>query len=307
MKDVAIIGGGPGGMNAAIYAARSGLSVTIFEEGLFGGQMNNTDMIDNYIGFDSIPGDELSETMEEHMNSNLSETDIINTRAESIKKVDGVFHIEYDYGVLKAKKVIIATGAKHRKLGIHGENLYTGRGITNCAVCDGNFFERQPVAVIGGGNSAVEDALYLSNLASKVYLIHRRDEFRADFIEVEKLKKKDNIEYKMSCTPETFNGEDGDLTDILVYNKHTTQLETIKVNGAFVQIGLLPQLPSIQEDNEPEGFYDNDLFINVDSNMESKIEGLYAIGDVQSKKLRQVVTAVADGAIAAKDIQEKLM
>ncbi|MFV0503568.1 MAG: thioredoxin-disulfide reductase [Lachnospirales bacterium] len=295
MYDTIIIGAGPGGLTSSIYLNRSGLKTLLIEKGFSGGQMINTSEIENYTGFENINGAELSFKMESHA-----------------KKIGGTFVteevLEYDLsGPVKkiktnkneyeSKTVILAMGAHPRKTGITGEEEYSQGGVSYCATCDGAFYRGKNVAVIGGGNTAVEDAAYLARFCEKVYIIHRRDEFRADQAEVKKLKAFENVEYVLSSLPEEILGSGGKVTGIKVKNRVTNKESVLEADAVFIAIGSIPNSDNLKdvELNENKNIITNQL-------METNLKGVYAIGDIRNTPLRQVLTACSDGAIAAQSI-----
>ena len=293
MFDILIIGSGPAGMTAAIYGARTNLRVGIIEKSAPGGAMVNTSKIENYPGYSSVDGASLSFAMFEQV-MNLGVEFFGYEVQKIILEDDGTFNIVTNEETLRSKTVIIATGTKNKKLGVIGEDKYSGYGISWCAICDGNFYKGKDVAVIGGGNSALEEALYLANIVKKVYVIHRREEFRADNIIVQKLKEKDNVEFVLNTVVTKFLGEKV-LEKIEVKNVKTTLESTISVDGCFEYIGQEPSFKLVEDlDITNEKGY-----IVVDNNYETKIKGLFAAGDIINKEIRQIATAVNDGAIAA--------
>lgn len=290
--DIVIIGAGPAGLTAAIYASRAMKSVLIVEKEGFGGQIVLSPGVENYPGVvGSINGADLANTLVEKAIEFGAVTEF--DEIVGIEKIDGSFMCHGYYGHYKGKAVIIAAGAHHRKLGLESEERLTGRGVSYCAVCDGAFFKGKPVAVIGGGSTALADALLLSDLAQKVYLIHRRDEFRGEAHVVERLKKKENVEFVLNAVTEEFTG-DNNLEGVRVKFKSGEE-RTLEVSGAFVAIGQTPQ---------------NDLFkslIDIDEggyaasaeDCLTKIPGIFVAGDCRSKSVRQLTTATADGTVAA--------
>lgn len=294
MIDLLVIGGGPAGMNAAIYGARMGLSVKIIEGGLFGGQMQNTDEIENYIGYKNISGEDLSDEMEEHMMEFLNKEDSIMSFVTSVKKESGVFYVDTeDKGQFEAKTVILATGCTHKKLGINGEETYNSKGVSYCAICDGMFFKGKHVLVVGGGNSAIEEALYLANIVDKVTVVHRRDELRADKIYADKALAHPKINFEWNQVPKEIIGEDK-VTGVILESVQTGLIKTIEASGVFIYIGMDPILPSV------EGLKLNtDGFVITDDKMNTNIPGLFVVGDLRDKELRQIITAANDGAVAA--------
>lgn len=295
MYDIAIIGAGPAGMSAAIYARRAGLSVVIFEGEMCGGQMAYTPEVENYPGFARVSGAELSYSMREQMLSLGAE--LVEQSVFSVSHENG-YTVTAGKATYAAKTLIIANGAKRRKLGIPGEETYGGRGVSYCAVCDGMFFKGKTVAVIGGGNTALEDALYLAGICEKVYLIHRRDTFRAQKHLVEKVLSTDNIEILYSAVPIEIRGE-------MRVNALTVQTAAgermLETSAVFVAIGLLPENEMFKELVTLENGY-----ILAGEDTHTSREGIYAAGDTRTKTLRQVVTAAADGAMAATEAEKYL-
>lgn len=292
MIDVAIIGGGPAALGAALYAARSGASVTIFEKKFVGGQASTTYEIDNYLGFTGSPsGSLLTEKMAEH----VSEFDV-KFRYNEVKELvleGDTKKIITAKKEFEAKTVILAMGATPALLSVPGEKELTGKGVSYCATCDGMFFKDKTVCVVGGGNTAVEDAIYLSPLAQKVYIIHRRDEFRASPLLVERLKKFDNVEFVMESRITKINGSDS-VESVTVDTKG--DIYDIKTDALFVAVGTLPANALLTDAVKTENG-----FIVTDEAMATNIPGVFAAGDIRKKVLRQVITAVSDGAIAGEE------
>lgn len=292
MYDIGIIGGGTAGMTAAIYGQRAGKSTVILENMSFGGQIVSTHNVENYPGIASVSGSEFS--------TNLLDQ-AVNLGAETaVEQVTGI----RDEGELKiietsgkeypCKTVIIASGVTHRHLGVEKEIKLTGSGISYCATCDGAFFRGRDVAVIGGGNTALEDAEFLSNYCNKVYLVHRRDEFRGDASMVEVLKKRDNVEFVLSATVKDIIGETM-VEGILLNNKKTGEDFQINVAGIFVAIGLIPQNQVFSDYVKLDGAG----FILASEDCMTSRPGVFAAGDCRTKEVRQLTTAAADGAVAA--------
>ncbi len=292
MKDIIIIGGGPGGLTAAIYAKRAGCDVSIFEGMSPGGQVMTTPEIENYPGFLGTGFDLAMKFYEQISSLNV---DFQYENVKSLEKADDLFKVVCESGKeFTAKSVIIASGAGRRKLEIKGENEFTGRGVSYCATCDGNFFKGKVAVVVGGGNTAVEDAIYLSKLCRKVYLIHRRDSFRASKVLTDRLFKVDNIDVILNSIPIEICGDDK-VTKLVIMDNNTKVQSEIDTDAVFVAVGTIPQtdfVPDIVEKND--GGY-----IVTDDKCRTNIEGLYAIGDVRNTPLKQVITAAADGAVAA--------
>lgn len=292
--DVAIIGAGPAGLTAAIYAARASLSVVMIERGAPGGQMVNTFEIENYTGFEKISGPDLSMKMFEHAQAAGAEYAYGNVEKVTMAE-DGTKLIDCGDHQVQAKTIIIATGTKHRLLNVPGEQQLSGRGISWCAVCDGAFFKGKKVAVIGGGDSAVEEAIYLAGLVEKVTVIHRRDELRAQKVLQTRAFNDEKIEFVWDSVVESFEEENGKLGGVKVKNVKTGEVSTVEAAGAFIYIGLDPITDMVKD----LGITDEAGYINVDHSMATNLPGVFAAGDVTNKELRQVVTAVNDGAIAA--------
>ncbi len=298
--DIIIIGGGPAGYSAALYAARAGFETLVIEKLSVGGQMSLTDIIDNYPGFDEgVDGITLGFKMQagaERFGAKTEYTEVLGVELDrEIKK------IITDSGEFFAYAVIIATGAVPRELGIEGEEAFVGRGLHYCAHCDGRFYKDKVVAVVGGGNSAVSDALYLSNLAKKVYLIHRRDTLRATKVYHEPLKNADNIEFVWDSVVEDYI-IDKKIVGARIKNLKTEETRELLVDGLFVSIGRTPSTELFSGVLE----LDKGGYILADETTKTNIDGVYAVGDVRSKVLRQVVTAVSDGAVAVHFAEEYL-
>ncbi len=290
--DMLIIGSGPAGMTSAIYGLRANLKVALFEKSAPGGAMINTAKIENYPGYKSIDGVSLSMNMYQQV-IDLG-VDYYSREIEKIEKGDDKFKVFSDGEIFYSKTVIIATGTKNKKLSVENEEKFSGRGISWCAICDGNFFKNKIVAVVGGGNSALEEGMYLSGLAKKVYIIHRRDEFRASKRIVEEAMKKENIEFVYNTIVTGFSGSD--KLEGLILKKLTSGNETIlNVDGCFEYIGQEPNSNFVKGLN----ITNEKGYIMVDNNFETKIKGLFAAGDIINKEFRQIATAVNDGAIAA--------
>lgn len=305
MYDVTIIGAGPAGMNAAIYSSRMGLNVAIIESGLPGGQMNNTDEIENYIGYSSIKGPELSEKMESHMNNFIDSKDNYFGRVKEIKKEDNEFKVIFDdNNMILSRTVILATGCVHKKLGVIGEDEFSGRGVSYCAVCDGMFFKGKHVAVIGGGNSAIEEALYLSKIVEKVTIIHRRDQLRADSVYSDKAFQTKNIDFKWSTIVTEIKGNEN-VEKLKLLSVKDNKEEELSVDGIFIYVGLTPVYPELNIGLDKRDFTNDNLIITK-NDMSTSVPGFFAIGDVRDKELRQIITAANDGAEVSKSIDNYL-
>lgn len=296
MYDVIVIGAGPGGMTAALYASRADLSVLVIERGAPGGQLMNTAEVENYPGFASIEGPDLALKMYEN-SSNFGAThaygNVVKLETEgSIRKV-----ITEDE-TYEAKTVIIASGSDHRKIGVPGEEELAGRGVSYCAVCDGAFFKDRHLYVIGGGDSAVEEGLYLTQFASKVTIVHRRDELRAQKILQDRAFKNEKVDFLWNKTPLSINGDDMKVTSLTLKDTQTGEESTVDAEGIFVYIGLDP----LTEPFKDLGITNEEGWIVTNEHMETSIPGVYAIGDVRDTVLRQIATAVGDGSIAGQEV-----
>lgn len=291
-RELVIIGGGPAGMAAAVYGRRAGLDVLVLEKGNCGGQILNTGEVENYIGQKHISGPDLAKSFREH--AEHFGTEIRKTMVREIITTGGVHTVVTADGDIKAKAVIVATGAAFRRLGVPGEKEYTGAGVSYCAVCDAAFYQDEVVAVIGGGNTAVEEACYLTRFSSKVYIVHRRDEFRADRMACDRALKNPKIEPVWNSVLESVNGSDM-VESITVKNVKTDESKHIEVAGVFVLVGTLPVTSCLGEMCERiDGGW-----IKTDAGMRTSVPGIFAAGDVRDTPLRQVVTAASDGAVAA--------
>lgn len=294
MYDVVIIGAGPAGMTAAIYSSRANLKTALIERGVPGGQMMNTEDVENYPGFDSILGPDLSTKMFEH--SLKFGAEYLYGNVQEITRIDDDFLIELGSKKIQSKTVIIATGTKYRMLGIPGEEKLRGRGVSWCAVCDGAFFKNKELVVVGGGDSAVEEAMYLTKFAKKVIVIHRKDTFRAQKILQERLSKNEKIDVIWNHTVEEVMGEEK-VESVKIKNVETGVVQYFKTDGVFIYIGMDP----ISDPFKNLGITNSSGYIVTDEYMNTPVPGLFAIGDVRQKKLRQIVTATSDGSLAAQE------
>ncbi len=289
--DTVILGGGPAGLSAAIYAARGAVSTAIVDINMLGGQPSNYLELENYPGFQVVEGFDLMEKFEEHADKfgvqkfPMQEIESVDLKNKIIKTK------EYEF---RAKTIIIATGAQPMKLGVPGEKEFVGRGVSYCAVCDGAFYRNKIVAVVGGGNAAVEEAMYLTKFADKVYVIHRRDELRADKIVQERAFKNEKIEFIWNSIVKEIKGDDL-VSTVVLENVKTNALSNLSINGVFPYIGMTPnvELFSGQLQQDARGF------IITDNTMKTSLDGVFAVGDVRTTPLRQVITAAADGAVGA--------
>lgn len=290
--DVIVIGAGPGGLTAGLYASRANLSVLILDRGIYGGQMNNTAEVENYPGFKSILGPDLAEKM--YQGATQFGVEYAYGSVEKVEVNGDLKQVITDSETYEAPVVIIATGSQYRKLGVEGEVEYAGRGVSYCAVCDGAFFKDQPLAVIGGGDSAVEEGGYLAKLASNVNIIHRRDQLRAQKILQERAFANDKIDFTWDTVVTKINGDGQKVTSVSTHNKKTGEDGELKVNGVFIYVGVIP----LSEPFKELGITDEQGWIKTDELMQTSLPGVYAIGDVRAKELRQITTAVGDGSIA---------
>ncbi|MFQ8626777.1 MAG: thioredoxin-disulfide reductase [Candidatus Gastranaerophilaceae bacterium] len=289
--DTVILGGGPAGLSAGIYASRGAVSTAIVDINMFGGQPSNYLELENYPGFQIVGGYDLMEKFEELTDKfgvkkfPMQEIQSIDLKSKKIITNENEF---------TAKTIIIATGAQPMKLGVPGEKEFVGRGVSYCAVCDGAFYRNKVVAVVGGGNAAVEEAMYLTKFADKVYLVHRRDELRADKIVQERAFKNEKIEFVWNSVVKEIKGEN--LVDTVVLeNVKTHQISNLSVNGVFPYIGIVPNVEHVSG----QILQDAGGFIVTDETMSTSLEGVFAVGDVRKTPLRQVITAASDGAVGA--------
>ena len=300
LYDVIVLGGGPGGYTAAMYAARAGLDTLVLERMAPGGQMTETMQIDNYPGFEEgIDGITLGEKMKAGaerfgVQTRFAEALGVDLRGKSKT-------VETDGGTFHGRTIILATGARHRHLGLDREEEMIGRGVGYCAACDGMFYRGKTVAVVGGGNSAAADAMLLSRIAKKVYLIHRRDTLRASKVYHDPLKKAENVEFLWNSTVGGLRGEEL-LTGVTLDNVKTGEKSMLPVDGLFISIGRAPEtgLFAGQLTLDQQGY------IAADETTRTSLPGVFAVGDVRTKPMRQIVTAVGDGAVAALYAEEYL-
>lgn len=301
MYDVIIIGSGPAGLAAAIYAQRAKLEMLIIEENyISGGQVVNTYEVDNYPGLPGINGMDLGMKMREHaekMGAQFVRAKVVEIQAEGDIKV-----VKTEDETYEAKTVIFAAGAKHRTLDIPGEKEFTGMGVSYCATCDGAFFRNKVTAVIGGGDVAVEDAIFLARLCKKVYVVHRRDELRAAKILQDNLLSLDNVEMVWDSVAEEIRGE-GLVKELSVKNVKTGEQRTLDVDGVFVAVGILPNSELLKDQVRT----DKGGYLEAGEDGVTSIPGVFAAGDVRTKQLRQIITAASDGANCITSVQEYLL
>lgn len=298
LYDVVIIGGGPGGYTAALYAARANLSVLVLEKLTPGGQMGTTDVIDNYPGFpEGVNGFELAMQMKQGAERFGAQTKL--SEVDSVELSGPEKRIHTPEGTYRARTVVLATGAAPRELGLPGEQELRGRGVSYCATCDGMFYRDKTVAVVGGGNTAVADVLYLSRICKKVYLIHRRDELRASKVYLDPLQKAENVEFVWDSEVKELLHQDT-ITGVRVYNKKTGETQELSCNGVFVAVGHVPNTGLFQGQVD----LDESGYVLAGETTKTNLPGVFAVGDLRKKPLRQVVTAASDGAVAAHFIEE---
>ncbi len=300
MYDVLIIGAGPAGLGAAVYAARAGLSMAVIDQSpISGGQVLNTYEVDNYLGLMGESGGGLSDKFREH--ADKLGTEFITDEIQSVENLDGKKIVHGYEGDYEAKTLILATGATHSKLGISGEEAFSGMGVSYCATCDGAFFKNRVAAVVGGGDVAVEDAVFLSKLCKKVYLIHRRDTLRAVKSLQEQLFAKQNVEILWDSEVTEICGTNA-VEKIMVYNKKKQQTSALEVNGIFIAVGIVPNTDLFKGLVE----MDERGYIKAGEDCVTSCRGIYAAGDIRLKPMRQIITAVADGANAVNAVQREL-
>lgn len=299
MYDLIIVGGGPAGLTAGIYAVRFGLNTIILEKSEISGQIALADMVENYPGFPAISGLELMEKYKSHAQEIGVETkitEVLSIRDEGKKKI-----VSTDSGEFESKAVIIATGANPKHLNVPGEKEFISKGVSYCAICDGPFFKNKTVVVVGGGNSAIADALLLSKIAKKVYLIHRRDKLRAVKILQDRAFKATNIEFILNaCILEIIGNTEGirRVEKIVVKDLKSGELQELATDGVFIYIGIHPNTEIIDVEKNEEGFIRTDRFL------ETSKKGIYAVGDCRDTPLWQLVAAVRDGALAATAVND---
>lgn len=290
MYDLIIIGGGPAGLTAGIYAQRARLKTLLLEKEILGGQIAVSDVIENYPGFPSISGADLMERFEQHargLGLEIKMADVMDILDRDKEKI-----IKTSEGDLIAKTVIVATGAKPKRLGISGEKEFTGKGVSYCATCDGPFFKGQKVLVVGGGDTAVKEAVYLSRIAGRVYIAHRRDQLRAEKVIQEKVFSTPNIEMLWSHVLKEIKGKTG-VEKVILQNLKDNSVRELDVKGVFVFVGINPTTDFVDVEKDKNGF------IKTDQGMQTSVKGIFAAGDCRTTPLKQVSTAVGDGAIAA--------
>ena len=291
MYDIIIVGAGPAGMTAAIYGRRASKKVLVLEATSYGGQIINTIDIENYPVEAHITGFDFATKLYNQVLDFGSE--VIFEKVIEIKNYDDYKEVITNKNTYKTKTIILATGSSNRKLGLDNEDKFIGKGVSYCATCDGAFYKNRDVAVIGGGNTALEDALYLSDIARNVYLIHRRDEFRGDNTSLDKLRERSNVRFLLNKNISRLNGDDRlDSIDVI---DNDNNMENISVSGLFIAIGRIPNLGDLIKDIDT----DKAGYIIASENCKTNIPGIFVAGDGRTKEVRQLVTATSDGAIAA--------
>lgn len=293
--DVIVIGAGPGGLTAALYASRANLSVLILDRGLYGGQMNNTDAIDNYPGFSEVKGPELGEKMYNStmkFGAEFEYGDVQSVTLEGNEKI-----VKTDTAEYSTQALIIATGADHRHLNVPGEEEYSGKGVSYCAVCDAAFFKNEDIAVIGGGDSAIEEGIYLAQSAKSVTVIHRRDQLRAQPTLQKRAFANDKIHFIWNGITESIDGDGNRVTSVTYRDKVSGEEKKLATHGVFIYVGVIPQTAPFKD----LGVTDENGWIPTDEHMRTKVAGIFALGDVRAKDLRQIANAVGDGSIAGQE------
>ncbi|WP_017186509.1 thioredoxin-disulfide reductase [Alkalibacillus haloalkaliphilus] len=295
--DVIIAGAGPAGMTAAVYTSRANLDTLMLERGMPGGQMANTEDVENFPGFDHILGPDLSTKMFQHSQKFGAEY----AYGDIKQIIDGkeyktVIAGEKEY---KARAVIITTGAQYKKLGVPGEAEYSGRGVSYCAVCDGAFFKEKELFVIGGGDSAVEEGIYLTRFAKKVTIVHRRDELRAQKILQDRAFDNEKIDFYWNTELKEIKEKDGKVGSAVLYDNQTGEEREEEIEGVFIYIGMLPLNDAFTD----LGITNEEGWVQTDELMKTSVPGIFAAGDIRDKELRQIVTATGDGSIAAQSAQ----
>lgn len=292
MQDILIIGAGTAGLTAAIYAARAGKTVTVLENEAVGGQIATSPKVENFPGFESISGADFSDRL--FTQATALGVSVELEKAQAVRVQDGGFTVETGGENYTARALILATGVKHRNLGIPEEASYLGRGLSYCAVCDGAFFKNRTVAVVGGGNAALQSAIYLADVAEKVYLIHRRTQYRAEEAVIRAMEAKPNIEPVLNKTVAALSGEPL-LQALTLRDTQTGETSELPVNGVFVSIGKVPANDFCRD----LVTLDEAGFIVADESCKTNVPGLFAAGDCRTKSVRQLTTAASDGSIAA--------
>lgn len=297
--DVIIIGAGPGGMTTALYASRANLKVVMLDRGAYGGNLNNTASIVNYTGFKDVQGPELAEKM--YQGATQFGAEYAYGTVTKIATNGQLKEVTTNMGdTFTAPVVVIATGSDHRKLGVPGEEQFSGRGVSYCAVCDGAFFKGKHLVVVGGGDSAVEEGLYLTQLASKVTVLVRRGELRAQPMLQDEAAKNDKMTFVYNTSVTEIVGDDVKVRGVKTHNNQTGEDKEMAADGVFIYVGNVPMTKPFTD----LGILDNDGWVKTDSTMKTAVPGIFAIGDVRETPLRQIATAVGDGAIAGQQVYQ---
>lgn len=294
--DVIVVGAGPGGMTAALYASRANLSVLMLDRGIYGGQMNNTADIENYPGFKSILGPDLSKEMYE--SSTQFGAEFTYGSVQKVENKGATKIVTTDMDTYETKALVVATGSEYKKLGVPGEEDFSGRGVSYCAVCDGAFFKNKHVVVVGGGDSAIEEGIYLTQLADKVTVIHRRDQLRAQKIIQDRAFANDKMEFIWNSNVEEIQGDEAKVNGVKIKNNQTGEESFVDASGVFIYVGVVPMTSQFSN----LGILNDQGWIETNDQMETNVPGIFAIGDVRDKKLRQITTAVGDGGIAGQGV-----
>lgn len=298
--DVVVIGAGPAGMTAAMYASRANLAVLMLDRGIYGGNLNNTATIENYTGFKSIKGPELAQQMYDGSTQFGAEYAYGTVTSITINN-DGTKTIKTDMDdTITTKAVVIATGSEQRHLHVPGEDEYSGRGVSYCAVCDGAFFKDKPVIVVGGGDSAVEEGMYLANLASQVTVLVRGDQLRAQPMIQDEAMANDKMKFVFNTSVTEVLGDETKVTGVKTHNNKTGEDEEINADGIFIYVGNTPMTKQFTD----LGILDEAGWVKTDTTMKTSVPGIFAVGDVRETPLRQIATAVGDGSIAGQQVYQ---
>lgn len=296
MYDTIIIGAGPAGMTAALYAARGNLKVALLERGIPGGQLNNTADIENYPGFAKISGPELADHMFQPLEG--FGVEYIFGLVSSVEDQGDHKIVHTDSGDFQTKTVVVATGSAHRSLGVPGEAEYNSRGVSYCAVCDGAFFRGEDILVVGGGDSAVEEALFLTQMGKSVTIVHRRDELRAQKVLQDRAFANEKIRFIWDSVVKEIKGDERKVQSVVLENVKTGMVTEEAFGAVFIYVGL----DAVSEFVKDLGITDENGWIPTDKEMKTKVDGIYAVGDIRQKDLRQITTAVGDGAVAGQQV-----
>ncbi|EEU30135.1 thioredoxin-disulfide reductase [Limosilactobacillus coleohominis 101-4-CHN] len=295
--DVIIIGAGPAGMTTALYASRANLSVLMLDRGIYGGNLNNTATIENYTGFPSVQGPDLAKQM--YDGATQFGAKYAYGTVEKVELDGNLKKITTDMGeTYTAKALVIASGSEQKKLGVAGEQEYGGKGVSYCAVCDGAFFKGKHLVVVGGGDSAVEEGMYLTQFADKVSVLVRKDHLRAAAVAQDKAKKNDKMEFIFNTSVTAIEGDDQKVTKVKTHNNATGEDGEMQADGVFIYVGNVPMTAPFAD----LGILDDQGWVITDDHMATKVPGIFAVGDVRETLLRQIATAVGDGALAGQEV-----